>query len=153
MPSQKKAARPSGRNTSRNQYVLEQQVGFLLRAALRRHTVIFTEQMVEGLTPPQFSVLAKLLEAGTLSQNYLGRLINSDSSTIKDIVDRMESKDLLETNPDPSDLRVRAVTLTPKGRSLAEAARSVGTKITEDTLAPLSAAERLVIVDILQKIS
>lgn len=153
MPPRKKVTRPPKTNPSKRPYMLEQQVGFLLRAALRRHTVIFTDQMIEGLTPPQFSVLAKLLEAGPLSQNFLGRLINSDSSTIKDIVDRMESRNLVETNPDPSDLRLRSVKLTSKGKALAESAIGVGSQITEDTLAPLTPAERLVIVDILQKLS
>ena len=54
---------------------------------------------------------------------------------------------------DPSDLRLRSVKLTSKGKALAEAAIGVGGQITEDTLAPLTPAERLVIVDILQKLS
>ena len=45
-------------------YVLEEQVGFLMRVATQRHSAIFTSDMVDGLTPPQFAALAKLLEVG-----------------------------------------------------------------------------------------
>jgi hypothetical protein len=31
-------------------YVLDDQVGFLLRVALQRHTSIFTTRMIEGMT-------------------------------------------------------------------------------------------------------
>jgi DNA-binding MarR family transcriptional regulator len=149
----KTTASPVSPKVPKSGYMLENQVGFLLRSALRRHTTIFMEQMVEKLTPPQFCVVAKLYEAGPLSQNYLGRLIASDSSTIKDIVDRMESKRLVETSADPSDLRLRSVRLTTKGKGLAEAAINAGRQITDDTLVPLSPAEKLVIVDILKKLS
>lgn len=149
----KTAANPVRPKVPKSEYMLEDQVGFLLRSALRRHTTIFMEQMVEKLTPPQFCVLAKLYEAGPLSQNYLGRLIASDSSTIKDIVDRMEAKKLVETSADPSDLRLRSVRLTTKGTALSEAAINAGRQITDDTLVPLSPAEKLVIVDILKKLS
>ena len=56
-------------------YVLDEQVGFLLRVAMQRHTAIFTGRMVEGLTQTQFAALAKLYEVGSCSQNHLGRLI------------------------------------------------------------------------------
>ncbi len=36
-------------------YVLDEQPGFLLRVAMRRHTVIFGTRMVEGLTQTQFN--------------------------------------------------------------------------------------------------
>jgi hypothetical protein len=33
-------------------YVLDDQVGFLMRVAMQRHTSIFTARMIEGLTKP-----------------------------------------------------------------------------------------------------
>ncbi len=70
-------------------YALDEQVGFLLRVAMQRHTAIFTGRMVEGLTQTQFAALAKLFEVGPCSQNYLGRLIYLDAATIKGVVDRL----------------------------------------------------------------
>lgn len=65
-------------------YVLDQQVGFLMRVAMQRHTSIFTARMIEGLTQTQFAALAKLHEVGPCSQNHLGRLIYLDAATIKE---------------------------------------------------------------------
>ncbi len=70
-------------------YVLDEQIGFLLRVAMQRHTSIFTSRMIEGLTQTQFAALAKLYEVGPCSQNHLGRLIFLDAATIKGVVDRL----------------------------------------------------------------
>ena len=43
-------------------YVLDEQVGFLMRVAMQRHTSIFSSRMIEGLTQTQFAALAKLYE-------------------------------------------------------------------------------------------
>jgi hypothetical protein len=45
-------------------YVLDEQVGFLMRIAMQRHTSIFTSRMIEALTQTQFAALAKLSEVG-----------------------------------------------------------------------------------------
>jgi DNA-binding MarR family transcriptional regulator len=108
--------------------------------------------MTGELTPPQFSAVAKLLEIGPTSQNYLGRLIAFDQSTIKGIVDRLSARGIVELCPDPSDKRRRAVALTPMGRKLAEKAIETAKGITERTVAPLSRAERQQLVRLLKKL-
>lgn len=134
-------------------YHLDDQPGFLFRLVLKRHTTIFTNNMIGGLTPPQFSAMAKLLEVGPTSQNYLGRLIAFDQATIKGIVSRLEARDLVELAPDPSDKRRRAVSLTPKGRKLAERAIGKASEITRLTVLPLSAAEQTTLVRLLKKLA
>lgn len=133
-------------------YVLGEQPGFLFRLALKRHTTIFTDNMLKNLTPPQFSALAKLLEVGPTSQNYLGRLISFDQATIKGIVDRLEARGLVEFCADPSDKRRRAVILTEKGRRLAERAIEKAKDITQQTVAPLTPSERQTLVRLLTKL-
>lgn len=132
-------------------YVLEDQPGFLLRLALRRHTTIFTESMID-LTPPQFSVVVKLLEIGPTSQNYLGRLVSFDQATIKGIVDRLSDRGLVEVCPDPSDKRRRAVVLTDKGQKLAEKSIKMAKGITDRTVEPLTRAEQQEFVRLLKKL-
>ena len=78
----------------RGQYVLDDQVGFLMRVAMQRHTAIFMSRMIEGLTQTQFAALAKLYEVGPCSQNHLGRLIYLDAATIKGVVDRLRVRGL-----------------------------------------------------------
>jgi DNA-binding MarR family transcriptional regulator len=133
-------------------YVLEDQPGFLLRLALRRHTTIFTENM-DDLTPPQFSVVVKLLEIGPTSQNYLGRLVAFDQATIKGIVDRLSARGLVDLCPDPSDKRRRAVVLTDKGQKLAERSIKKAEDITEQTIEPLTRAEQQTFVRLLKKLT
>ena len=133
-------------------YVLEEQVGFLMRVATQRHSAIFTSDMVDGLTPPQFAALAKLLEVGPCSQNHLGRLIYLDAATIKGVVDRLLARGLVTTGHDPQDRRRRAVMLTASGRRVTEAAISVAAEITAQTLAPLSVEEQRAVVRFLKKL-
>lgn len=133
-------------------YVLGDQPGVLFRLALRRHTTIFTENMIGDLTPPQFSVITKLLEVGPTTQNYLGRLAAFDQATIKGIVGRLEARGLVELCPDPSDKRRRAVVLTAKGQKLAEAAIKKAKDITKITVSPLSASEQQALVRLLKKL-
>ena len=60
-------------STKSESYILDSQVGFVLRQAQQRHTTIFASLMVEGLTPTQWAALSKLKEIGPSSQNLLGR--------------------------------------------------------------------------------
>ena len=149
MPRPKRKAPPS---PARKRYVLNKQVGFLLRVAMQRHTTIFTARMIEELTQTQFAALAKLFEVGPCSQNHLGRLIYLDAATIKGVVDRLLARGLVTTGHDPQDRRRRAVTLTPSGRRVTEAAIAVAAEITAQTLAPLSAEEQRAVVRLLKKL-
>ncbi len=133
-------------------YVLDEQVGFLMRIATQRHTSIFTANMVEGLTQTQFAALAKLYETGPSSQNQLGRLIYLDAATIKGVVDRLSVRGFVTALSDPKDRRRRAVTLTDEGRRVTEAALKVAAKITTQTLAPLTATEQRTIATLLKKL-
>jgi len=56
-------ATPAAAAAGHGRYVLDDQVGYLLRVALQRHTAIFTTRMIEGLTQTQFAALAMLAEA------------------------------------------------------------------------------------------
>ena len=136
-----------------NGYVLDDQVGFLLRIAMQRHTSIFMSQMVGELTQTQFAALAKLIEVGPCSQNHLGRLIYLDASTIKGVVDRLKLRGMVATCDDPNDKRRRAVTLTDKGRRTTEAAIDVAARITRKTLAPLTGEEQRAVLKLLRKLS
>lgn len=133
-------------------YVLDEQIGFLMRVANQRHTAIFATRMIEGLTPPQFATLAKLREVGPCSQNKLGRLVFLDAATIKGIVDRLSARGFVVATDDPFDRRRRAVALTDQGRTVANAAVEIAAEITDATLAPLSADERRQIVALLKKL-
>jgi DNA-binding MarR family transcriptional regulator len=154
MPREKlKVVTPAAAAAEPARYVLDDQVGFLLRIAMQRHTSIFTSRMIEGLTQTQFAALAKLYEVGPCSQNHLGRLIYLDAATIKGVVDRLSARGFVTALNDPKDRRRRAVTLTAHGRQVTEAARLVAAEITAATLAPLSEDEQREVVKLLRKLN
>ena len=143
---------PAADPAADGRYVLDDQVGFLLRVAMQRHTAIFMSRMVEALTQTQFAALAKLYEVGPCSQNYLGRLIYLDAATIKGVVDRLVLRGFVTALNDPKDRRRRAVTLTARGRAATEAAMKIAAEITAATLEPLSAEERRTVARLLKKL-
>ncbi|MCK9907910.1 MarR family transcriptional regulator [Microbacteriaceae bacterium K1510] len=138
--------------TEANRYVVDEQVGFLMRIAVQRHTSIFAGRMVEALTQTQFAALAKLYEVGPCSQNHLGRLIYLDAATIKGVVDRLGVRGFVSALADPKDRRRRAVALTDRGRAVTEEAMKVAGDITAATLAPLTAEEQRIIARLLKKL-
>ncbi|WP_026872110.1 MarR family winged helix-turn-helix transcriptional regulator [Inquilinus limosus] len=135
-------------------YILDDQIGFILRQVSQRHAAIFAAGIGDDdLTATQWAVLAKLLERGPCSQNRLGRRTAMDAATIKGVVDRLGKRGLIETRPDPEDGRRLEVALSLAGQALAERTVPNARRITEETLAPLSAAERTTLITLLRKLS
>jgi len=133
-------------------YRLDDQVGFLLRRATQRHLSIFS-RTIDGLTPMQFATLAKLSEAGALSQNALGRLVAMDGATIKGVVDRLGRNGLVSTENDKTDRRRTIVSLSKKGRNLLAELIKAAETISDETLSPLSETEQAVFLHLLRKVT
>jgi MarR family transcriptional regulator, lower aerobic nicotinate degradation pathway regulator len=133
-------------------YILDEQVGFLLRQVNQRHTTIFAERMIEGLTPTQWAALARLDERGPLSQNHLGRLTAMDAATIKGVVDRLSVRGLTNAEPDPDDGRRLNIALTEEGRALVARAATLAFAVTEETLSPLNGTERQTLIRLLERL-
>jgi MarR family transcriptional regulator, lower aerobic nicotinate degradation pathway regulator len=133
-------------------YILDDQVGFILRQAQQRHTTIFASLMIEELTPTQWAVIAKLAECGLCSQNLLGRQTAMDAATIKGVIDRLTKRGFTATTADPADGRRLLVALTPAGAAVYARAAPIAERITAATLEPLSEAEREAFVALLRRV-
>jgi len=133
-------------------YVLDEQVGFILRQVWQRHSAIFSRDIGTNLTPTQWAALSKLAETGACSQNQLGRLTAMDVATIKGVIDRLTARGLTETSQDPEDGRRLLVSLTRAGQQLAEKVAPNALAITRETLAPLDAKERETLMALLNKL-
>src|SRR6266702_6437748 len=133
-------------------YVLDEQVGFILRQVWQRHSSIFARDIGTNLTPTQWAALAKLTETGPCSQNQLGRLTAMDVATIKGVIDRLTARGLTETSQDPEDGRRLLVSLTRAGQQIAEKVAPNALAITRETLAPLDAKERETLMALLNKL-
>ena len=144
--------RPSGNESGRPAYVLDDQIGFILRQVSQRHTSIFSGRIGFEVTPTQWAAMAKLHELGPTSQNELGRTTAMDVATIKGVVDHLTKRCLCRVDPDLNDARRHRIALTPKGVALVEAHTDDARAITEETLAPLSAKQRKVLRELLTKL-
>jgi MarR family transcriptional regulator, lower aerobic nicotinate degradation pathway regulator len=133
-------------------YVLEEQVGFILRQVWQRHAMIFAREIGANLTPTQWAALAKLTETGPCSQNQLGRLTAMDVATIKGVIDRLTARGLTETSADPEDGRRLKVSLTRAGQQLADKVAANALAITRETLAPLDSRDRETLVSLLGRL-
>ena len=132
-------------------YKLDDQVGFILRQASQRHGAIFAAHF-GAVTATQWAALAKLAEIGATSQNQLGRLTAMDVATINGVVDRLSKKGLIRTGSDPRDARRLMLDLTEEGRAFVAQASQAGHEVTRETLAPLTAQEAAVFVELLRKL-
>ncbi len=133
-------------------YVLDDQIGYLLRRVTQRHLAIFNDAIPE-VTTTQFAVIARLVQLGPLSQNLLGRETAMDAATIKGVVDRLARQGLVVTTPDPDDKRRLTVALTDGGAALFAANVATARDISDKTLAPLTGSEKAVLIDLLAKLT
>ncbi len=133
-------------------YLLEEQIGFLLRKANQRHRAIFNREVDNEIAPAQFAAMAKLYEIGPISQNQLGRMIALDSATITGVVERLTAAGYARSERSSDDARLRLVQLTPAGRSVIERLLPVARRITDATLEPLTDCEAATLLRLLDKI-
>lgn len=151
-PADEALAEAAGGRRGSRRYLLDAQVGFLLRKAQQRHLSIFSAHMGEGLTAQQFAALVKLAEVGPLSQNSLGRQTAMDNSTINGVVKRLRQRGLVEKFPSPEDGRLHMLQLTAEGRRVCDRVLPLAREITQLTLAPLSRDEQSTLLRLLRKI-
>ena len=134
-------------------YVLEDQVGYLLRCAHQRATETFNAVMAEfGVTPTQFAALAKLDDLEAVSQNQLGRLTAMDPATISGVIGRLTARGYVRQAPDPKDARVVVLGLTAAGKAAVTSMKAAGAQVSHKTLEPLGPEEAAALVSALAKI-
>ncbi|MFT3719309.1 MarR family winged helix-turn-helix transcriptional regulator [Pseudorhodoferax sp.] len=119
--------------------------GHLIRRLHQQSTQVFqarTRTAGFDMTSVQFAALDAIAEQPGIDQASLAAAISFDRATIGGVVDRLESKGLVERLVSPSDRRARQLRLTPGGEQLLAACRPVVEALQADILAPLSATER-----------
>lgn len=133
-------------------YVLDDQIGYVLRRVTQRHLALFSDAIPE-VTTTQFAVLARLAEQGPQSQNLLGRATAMDAATIKGVVDRLARQGLVATRTDAQDRRRLTVALTDAGQALFQWRAQDALRVSDHTLAPLSTAERAMVLHLLSRLT
>lgn len=117
--------------------------GFLLARMGHVAAKQFAGRMEElGLTTRMWGSLNVLDAEGALTQQALGKCTGIDPSSMVSTVDDLEAAGLVERRRHPSDRRAHAIHITEQGRETLSLGRQLARSAQEDLLAPLSAAER-----------
>ena len=139
-----------GDATSR--YEFSDQVGHLLSRAYQRHTALFQQSIPDSkLTVGQFVVLCALRDHVHSSIIDLVKLTVIDQSTIRGVVDRLKSRDLIKLETDPDDRRKVIASLNPAGQRMVQEMEPFARTITEETFGTLNQAERVALLYLLKK--
>lgn len=102
-----------------------------------------------ALTGAQARLLS-LLSLEPLPMRKLAQRLRCEPSNVTGIVDRLESRGLVERRPDPADRRVKLAAATDEGRAVARSLRE-SLRFAREPLAGLSDAERLSLRDLLRR--
>ena len=147
------ARRDEQSEDSHSEYILENQVGHLLRRAYQRHSLIFmAAERPQRITAPQWAALFKLQELGSASQNHLGRLIAMDAATMQGLAQRLIERGLVIRGQDPHDKRRSVLRLTSEGMEVVEKMVPIAEEITRETLAPLNQTEQEELLKLLARL-
>jgi MarR family transcriptional regulator, organic hydroperoxide resistance regulator len=122
----------------------------LFRLAKAKHGVL-TAQLAElDLTPVQAHALRRLDPERPLAMSALAEVLFCHASNVTGIVDRLESRGLVERTPGADDRRVKTLVLTREG---AEARAQVIELLSEPptALTALPAADQQALLDILRR--
>ena len=94
--------------------------------------------------------LLSLLSLEPLPMRKLAQKLKCEPSNVTGIVDRLESRGLVERRPDPADRRVKLAAATDEGRRVAGELRD-GLRFAREPLAGLSDEERQSLRDLLRR--
>jgi MarR family transcriptional regulator, organic hydroperoxide resistance regulator len=87
----------------------------LSRVAKAKHGVLSTRLAELDLTPVQGHALRRLDPEQPLAMNALADALFCHASNVTGIIDRLESRGLVERRSEAGDRRVKTVVLTPEG--------------------------------------
>lgn len=104
--------------------------------------IFMQETEAFGVTPVQYAALQAVGLQPGMDQRTLARTIGFDTSTIAGVIDRLESRGLMQRNASAQDRRVRLLTLTEAGVALLAALVPAMLQAQQRILSPLPEAER-----------
>jgi MarR family transcriptional regulator, temperature-dependent positive regulator of motility len=105
-----------------------------------------------GLDAGYYGVLVELSDKPGIDQRRLGEALGIDRTTIGEIVDDLEGRGLIDRRIDPNDRRSRTLFLSRKGDALRRKIRPHMLAAQERFVAPLTAEERPLFLDLLYRI-
>ncbi|NUW35579.1 winged helix-turn-helix transcriptional regulator [Nonomuraea sp. SMC257] len=130
----------------------------MLPSRLTNHAAMTANRIVDralaqaGVRRYHYALLAALEEYGPASQAALGRRTGIDRSDMVAIVNDLAERHLLERAPDPDDRRRNIITVTAEGLGFLTHLDRLVADAQDEFLAPLSAADRRHLLDLLTRL-
>ncbi|QFZ19022.1 MarR family winged helix-turn-helix transcriptional regulator [Saccharothrix syringae] len=131
----------------------EHPVSSTIFALARSHRALAASLLADlGLFPGQELILMRLWTRDGRSQKQLAEALGLDHSTIAKSVRRLENAGLVTRTADPTDARVRIVSLTPAGRALEEPTRAAWAELERASTRALTEHEQDLFVELARKV-
>lgn len=123
----------------------------LLRRALQKYNRAW-QKSIKSLSPQQYASLIAIRELPGLNQSRLSRMTAIDSSTLAEMLSRMEKRQLLVRKEAPNNSRHNQLQLTESGLEAMAEVKPIEKAVKEEVIGGLSAEETATLVALLQKI-
>ncbi|MFJ3584262.1 MarR family winged helix-turn-helix transcriptional regulator [Streptomyces sp. NPDC090127] len=135
--------------TSRTDPVTLEVVELIGAVVARYHQEYEHAASEHSLTGAQARVLG-LLSLEPVAMRKIAEKLKCEPSNVTGIVDRLESRGLVERRPDPADRRVKLAAPTPEGLDTARRLRE-SLDFAREPLGQLTAVERTLLRDLLRR--
>jgi DNA-binding MarR family transcriptional regulator len=132
--------------------ILEAPTWLISRAYAHSHRLLAEGFATAGVRGYHYRLLAALEEFGPASQAALGRRTGIDRSDVVAALNELADRGLIQRSPDPEDRRRNIITITPAGRKQLRTLDQVLAAVQEKLLAPLSAADRTQLIELLNRL-
>jgi len=126
--------------------------GHLIRRAQQIAVAIFMEECAAfDLTPVQYAALVAIRENPGTDATRLSALIAFDRSTLGNVLERLEARDLVARYPSPDDKRIKLLKTTAAGNALLKNAEKAVLRAQDRILAPLKPNDRDKLIELLDQ--
>lgn len=145
---------PRARSAPLDQSRLTHLVGY----AATRASVVLKKVLTKHFGPlhlkgVEFSILVLVASNENVSQKQLGQALDVSPPNLAVMLDRMVERDWVARVRSTEDRRSQIIVLTKAGQQLAQRAERIASTMENDALSVLSPAERLLLLELLLKVS
>ena len=127
--------------------------GYLFRRMQQIAVAIFVEECkAYGLTPVQYAALVAIRTHPGIDATRLSAVIAFDRSTLGNVIERLEAKQLIERKPSREDRRVKLLYLTEAGVTLLRDIMPSVDRAQARMLQPLKPADRKTLMALLTQL-
>jgi DNA-binding MarR family transcriptional regulator len=134
--------------------ILPELVGFHLRRAQVAAFADFSAATAAlNLTPGLAGILVLIMHNPGLSQTALARAMGVENSTLVEVIDKLERRQLVERHPAPRDRRTHALYLSKPGQQLVRRLMPLIREHEERLLRNFTAAERQRLIAYLRRLT